>query len=352
MVLLHLRFAPERDEFLLDRPGSTPTAEVVPELLATHNERQRLLYVASALRRRCRPWLDGSSANSTQPEPAQGDASASVSSSSPSADEDSVSNDSIPAPGGAGSESAVDALRRALLDVDAVLSMERVEQRIDTRLEDVRGVFLRLKEAVVDVLEGDDALVSDEQLSTWLSDDPMAIRAAYEGREEAQVDPAMEAAAAGEIPEDKLEHLMRSRMILGGAPLPPEVKRYPEDSLVSYRKGLMDPATACVWWMSKELTRDEKVLSDFVGRNEKTKIAVRMSRSNKAGPPPRENPDPAGERARMAYYFRLQQEHERLEAAELERGNTDADVALAGAPWADPQALRNSAHGEVPFRTK
>ena len=49
---------------------------------------------------------------------------------------------------------------------------------------------------------------------------------------------------------------------------------------------MLDPEVASVWWASKELARD-KLLSDFVGKNEKTKIVCKLQKKG-AGAPQRE----------------------------------------------------------------
>ena len=42
-------------------------------------------------------------------------------------------------------------------------------------------------------------------------------------------------------------------------------------------KEILDPATATLWFASKEIVRGKK-LSDFVGRNEKTKVIAKLQK--------------------------------------------------------------------------
>lgn len=42
-------------------------------------------------------------------------------------------------------------------------------------------------------------------------------------------------------------------------------------------KEILDPATATLWFASKEIVRGKK-LSDFIGRNEKTKVIAKLQK--------------------------------------------------------------------------
>jgi hypothetical protein len=48
-------------------------------------------------------------------------------------------------------------------------------------------------------------------------------------------------------------------------------------------KEVMDPETATLWWAAKELVRD-KMVSDFLGRNEKTKIIAKLQKAHALWP--------------------------------------------------------------------
>ena len=100
----------------------------------------------------------------------------------------------------------------------------------------------------------------------------------------------------------------------------------------------LDPETAALWWASKELLRDSgKKLMDYVGRNDKTKIVVKLQRKG-TGPPAREPAvDTETQKQMMAYYYKKQEEHKKLmESAEDDYLNSE---------WADPKRLKNYFNG-------
>ena len=98
----------------------------------------------------------------------------------------------------------------------------------------------------------------------------------------------------------------------------------------------MDPETCCLWWASKNLLREKK-LSDFVGRNEKTKIVAKLAKSG-AGAPVREAPlTESQQKDLMAYYYRKQEENKVLVEND--------DDSYLNAPWADTKSLKKSFTG-------
>lgn len=103
----------------------------------------------------------------------------------------------------------------------------------------------------------------------------------------------------------------------------------------------IDPATAQLWWAGKEFFRDGSV-SDRVGKNEKTKIIVKLTKSA-SGAPQREPGVSEDERkAMMAHYFKKQEELKALAEA-------DADDYLHSS-WANPSALKQSLRGTTNIR--
>ncbi|KAG5448160.1 Cilia- and flagella-associated protein 298 [Clonorchis sinensis] len=96
----------------------------------------------------------------------------------------------------------------------------------------------------------------------------------------------------------------------------------------------MDEGT--LWFSGKEMLRG-KQLSDYVGRNEKTKIVAKLSRRG-AGAPAREPVvSEDDQRAMMSYYYKKQEEWKKLEA-------NDEDSYLDSA-WAEPGQLKRQFHG-------
>lgn len=94
---------------------------------------------------------------------------------------------------------------------------------------------------------------------------------------------------------------------------------------------LMDPDTAQMWCVGKELMR-EKRLSDHLGKNEKTKVIAKLQARGRA-PPPREPPvDAETQKAMMAWYYKQQQEQKKLEE--------DEDDSYTNSTWSNPKALK------------
>ena len=103
-----------------------------------------------------------------------------------------------------------------------------------------------------------------------------------------------------------------------------------------YGEKQLSAETAQLWWASKEFPRDQTV-GDRVGRNEKTKIIVKLQQPG-SGPPAREPGVTEDERkAMMAHYFRKQEEMKRL-------ADNNEDDFLSSS-WADPSALRKQLNG-------
>ena len=98
----------------------------------------------------------------------------------------------------------------------------------------------------------------------------------------------------------------------------------------------LDPDTVEMWWAGKDFPRDGK-LGDRVGRNEKTKIVVKLQKKG-GGPPAREPAVSEEERkAMMAHYFKKQEE--------LKKAAEDDEDSFLQAQWANPQALKSSLLG-------
>lgn len=110
------------------------------------------------------------------------------------------------------------------------------------------------------------------------------------------------------------------------------------DALAGQQASLdvLDPDTATLWMAGKEFQRGQTV-GDRCGRNEKTKVIVKLTKPN-SGPPGREAAVSEDERkAMMAHYFKKQEEMKRLADAE-------DDDYLASA-WANPNSLKQSMRG-------
>ncbi|KAL2916155.1 hypothetical protein HK105_204246 [Polyrhizophydium stewartii] len=103
-------------------------------------------------------------------------------------------------------------------------------------------------------------------------------------------------------------------------------------------KEVIDPNEASLWWANKELVRDKK-LSDFVGKNDKTKLIIKIQR----GPPLREPPlSEQQQKELMAYYYKKQEEQKVGNMVRL--AENDEDDYL-NSRWADNTALKSAFRG-------
>lgn len=94
--------------------------------------------------------------------------------------------------------------------------------------------------------------------------------------------------------------------------------------------------SAALWWAGKQLLHGKK-LSDFVGKNEKTKIVAKLQKLGQ-GPPSREPIISEDEQKQMmAYYYRKQEDFKKLSA--------DTDDSYLDAKWADNHTLKKQFQG-------
>ncbi|KAI8848943.1 hypothetical protein BC829DRAFT_392982 [Chytridium lagenaria] len=101
-------------------------------------------------------------------------------------------------------------------------------------------------------------------------------------------------------------------------------------------KDYIPPFEASLWWAGREL-QAAKTLSEFIGKNEKTKIIVKLQRKSQ-GAPVREPPlDEMSQRNLMAYYYKKQELDKKL--AE----NKDDDYLNSS--WANPGSLKQAFNG-------
>ncbi|KAI9175827.1 hypothetical protein H9P43_006191 [Blastocladiella emersonii ATCC 22665] len=116
-----------------------------------------------------------------------------------------------------------------------------------------------------------------------------------------------------------------------------------------HAKEVLDAANTALWWAGKELVRG-KLLSDYVGRNDKTTIIAKLARRGMGAPMREPVMDEAAQREMMAFYYRKQEELKRLE-------DDEDDTSYTSSAWANPRALKStfqglSAGGNVAFRPR
>lgn len=102
-------------------------------------------------------------------------------------------------------------------------------------------------------------------------------------------------------------------------------------------KLVIEDQHAELWWAGKQLQR-EKILSDYVGKNEKTKVIMKLQKKGSGAPQREPVVSEAQQKEMMLFYHRKQEEAKKL--AEQE----DEDSYL-NSPWANPNQLKQSLHG-------
>jgi hypothetical protein len=94
----------------------------------------------------------------------------------------------------------------------------------------------------------------------------------------------------------------------------------------------LDENQSTLWWAKKELVKG-KVLSDYVGKNEKTKIIVKIMGKGKGAPLSEPPIDQETQKKMMSFYYKKQEE-----AKKLEEENEDD---FMNSEWANPTHLKN-----------
>merc|ERR1711966_65822 len=96
---------------------------------------------------------------------------------------------------------------------------------------------------------------------------------------------------------------------------------------------VMSETNTIMWWASKQLEH-HKTLADFVGKNDKTKIVVQLTKKG-AGAPMRTGQQQSKDEqeAQMAYYFKKKEEWKKLEEED--------DDSYMSSQWANPKAMKS-----------
>ncbi|KAK1344373.1 hypothetical protein QTO34_014940 [Cnephaeus nilssonii] len=150
-----------------------------------------------------------------------------------------------------------------------------------------------------------------------------------------------------EMVQDALDQLRGAVMIVYPMGLPPydpirmEFENKEDLSGTQAALSVIAEPDAQLWWAAKELRRT-KTLSDYVGKNEKTKIIVKIQQRGQ-GAPAREPVISSEEQKQlMLFYHRRQEELKKLE-------ENDDDSCL-NSPWADSTALKRHFQGVKDIR--
>ena len=100
---------------------------------------------------------------------------------------------------------------------------------------------------------------------------------------------------------------------------------------------VLDPASAVLWGPGGKQFEAGKKLSDYCGRNEKSRVVLKLQRKG-AGAPAREPAVSAEEQKEMmSYYHRKQEEHKRFAQS--------GEEEFAHSAWADPKSLKAAFSG-------
>lgn len=91
-----------------------------------------------------------------------------------------------------------------------------------------------------------------------------------------------------------------------------------------------------LWWAAKEMQRGKK-LQDYIGKNEKTKIIVKIQKKGQGAPAREPLVTDEQQKQMMLHYYRRQEELKKLDEAD--------DDSHLDSEWSDRQALKRQFHG-------
>lgn len=94
---------------------------------------------------------------------------------------------------------------------------------------------------------------------------------------------------------------------------------------------------ATLWFSGKELLPG-KQLSDFVGKNDKTKVVIKIQKRGSGAPAREAVISETDQKALMAYYYRRQEEWKKLD-------QNDDDDSYLNSAWSEPGQLKRQFHG-------
>jgi len=98
----------------------------------------------------------------------------------------------------------------------------------------------------------------------------------------------------------------------------------------------LDPDASSLWFFSKE-AQDEKLLSDYVGKNDKTKVVAKLQKKGASAPMREPVVSEDEQKAMVAFYHKKQQEMEKL--------SLEDEDNYMHSQWANPKALKNAFTG-------
>lgn len=99
---------------------------------------------------------------------------------------------------------------------------------------------------------------------------------------------------------------------------------------------MYDAEKTTLWYAGKEMVRG-KALGDYLGKNEKTTVIVKLTQTGSGAPPREPVIDKETHRQMLAYYYKKQEEAKKAEQ--------DIDDGYLESPWANPKGLKNDLNG-------
>lgn len=99
---------------------------------------------------------------------------------------------------------------------------------------------------------------------------------------------------------------------------------------------VIEEQNAALWFSGKEMLRG-RLLKDFVGKNEKTKVIAKLQKKGQGCPSREPVVSEEQQKEMMAYYYKKQEEMKKLDK--------DAEDAYLDSEWADSQSLKRNFHG-------
>lgn len=101
-------------------------------------------------------------------------------------------------------------------------------------------------------------------------------------------------------------------------------------------QNVLEPFQTNLWWAGKELRADQ-TLEEYVGKNEKTKIAARLCPKSSGAPVREPRIDEQTHKAMLSHYYKKQEENKKL--------MEDEDDSYLDSVWANPKALKSQLVG-------
>ncbi|XP_068122193.1 cilia- and flagella-associated protein 298 [Hyperolius riggenbachi] len=141
---------------------------------------------------------------------------------------------------------------------------------------------------------------------------------------------------------DALDQLRGAVMIVYPMELPPhdpirlEFENNEDLSGTQAGQMVIEESNAQLWWAGKELLRKHKLV-DYVGKNEKTKIVVKIQKRGHGAPAREPALSDEQQKQMMLHFYKRQEELKKLEE--------DEDVSYMNSDWADSSSLKRQFQG-------